>query len=169
MKEFSVTLTGVTPLIMNANRTSKYVRDERNPSDTWKSYVWHDGKKVCLPFNCLYGCVLKSILEIYKKQEIAKYGGSNFPLKILGDWTFPIATEELFSLGKEAPFDEHVKHLEPQYGWKGACEAVVPKTLAADVREAMTFMGALVDYEQDLGDEVHVLIHSSGYYVHIGA
>jgi hypothetical protein len=66
-------------------------------------------------------------------------------------------------------FNEHVKHLDPQYGWKGACEAVVPKTLAADVREAMNFVGALVDYEQDMGDEGLVLIHSEGYYVHIGA
>lgn len=66
-------------------------------------------------------------------------------------------------------FRKHVYHLEPQYGWKGPCEASVPRELAADVCEAMDFMGAIVDWETEVGDEVHVLLHSEGYYAHIGA
>lgn len=66
-------------------------------------------------------------------------------------------------------FRTHVRHLEPQLGWKGPCEASVPLEVAADVREAMDFMGALVDHEAPAGDEKHVLLHSEGYYFHIGA
>jgi hypothetical protein len=63
-------------------------------------------------------------------------------------------------------YREHVKQVEPQYGWKGPCEAIVPEALAADVRSAMDFVGSLVDYEAPVGDEVHVLLHSEGYWAH---
>jgi hypothetical protein len=64
-------------------------------------------------------------------------------------------------------FKTHVKPVDPALGWKGPCEAVVPPELAADVREAMGFMGAHVDDEQENRNRVR--IYSEGYYAHIGA
>jgi hypothetical protein len=60
---------------------------------------------------------------------------------------------------------EHMKPLEPEFGWKGAVEAVVPEEIAADVAEAMCFVGAIVDEEMELGDGT-VRIYSDGYWAH---
>lgn len=64
-------------------------------------------------------------------------------------------------------FSEHVKPLEPKYGWKGPCAAVVPVALAADVGEAMGFVGAIVDLQEQEGGNVR--LYSEGYYIHIGS
>lgn len=62
-------------------------------------------------------------------------------------------------------YQEHVKVLEPDFGWKGAVEAVVPAAIAADVREAMDFMGSIVDDEYD-EEGGKVRLFSEGYYAH---
>ena len=65
-----------------------------------------------------------------------------------------------------ALYDEHVEHPErAEFGWKGACEATVPAAIADDVREAMDFMGSLVDDEGDAGGG-KVRLFSEGYYAH---
>jgi len=64
-----------------------------------------------------------------------------------------------------ALYAEHVTHLEPDFGWKGAVEAVVPAELVADVREAMDFMGSLVDHEEDAAGG-KTRLYSEGYYAH---
>ena len=61
-------------------------------------------------------------------------------------------------------YKEHVKPLEPKYGWKGEVAAVVPKEIADDVREAMDFMGSLVDLEEPQGDKMR--LYSEGYWAH---
>lgn len=66
-------------------------------------------------------------------------------------------------------YKTHVKPVDPAMGWKGPCFAHVPFELAADVRDAMCFMGSIVDGEAPVGDEKHVELRSEGYYAHIGS
>ena len=65
----------------------------------------------------------------------------------------------------QALFQEHVRHLEPDCGWKGRVEAVVAPDLVDGVREAMNFMGALVDDESPAPDG-RTRLYSEGYWAH---
>jgi len=65
-------------------------------------------------------------------------------------------------------WSEHIKHEDPQWGWKGPCFAVVPSDLASHMSEAMNFMGAVVDLEEP-DEDGKVRLWSEGYYAHIGA
>lgn len=62
-------------------------------------------------------------------------------------------------------YNEHVTALKPEFGQKGPVEAVVPAALVDDVREAMDFMGSLVDNEEDVAGG-KVRLYSEGYYAH---
>jgi hypothetical protein len=94
-----------------------------------------------------------------KRYEMVKMGPSG---------TFRMATTA-WSDRLTYLFRKHVKHDEPQYGWKGPCRAVVPEHLAADVREAMGHVGAIVDLEEATPSGMYVALYSEGYYIHIGA
>lgn len=75
----------------------------------------------------------------------------------------PVTDEQRGDLLRKL-YETHVKPLS-KYGWKGPCEAVVPENLAADVADAMSFMGSLVDDEQTLpGGKVRLF--SEGYWAH---
>lgn len=67
-------------------------------------------------------------------------------------------------------FSENIEYLdEDVYSpWKGRVQAVVDKEDADKMREAMNFVGALVDNEKELPDG-KVKLFSRGYYHHIGA
>jgi len=65
----------------------------------------------------------------------------------------------------QALFQEHVRHLEPDCGWKGRCEAVVAPELADEVRDAMMNFGALIDHEETLPNG-NVRLCSEGYWAH---
>jgi len=88
-----------------------------------------------------------------KKYELLKTPTGEYPMPTQ-EWA-----EELSKL-----FDEHVKQLQPEIGWKGPCEAVVPTELRDDVTEAMNHVGALVDLEEDHEDGVRIF--SKGYLAH---
>jgi len=62
-------------------------------------------------------------------------------------------------------FQKHVKHLEPDCGWKGPCEAIVAPELADEVRDAMMNFGALIDREETLPNG-NVRLCSEGYWAH---
>lgn len=63
-------------------------------------------------------------------------------------------------------WSQHVKHEKAeQFGWKGPCHALVEASIAADVAEAMDFMGAIVDDRRTLANG-QVLLSSRGYYAH---
>jgi hypothetical protein len=67
-------------------------------------------------------------------------------------------------------FSKHVTYLDKSLNraWKGPVEAVVPEEKAADMREAMNFIGAHVDKTESLPGG-RVRLYSQGYYVHVGA
>lgn len=65
----------------------------------------------------------------------------------------------------QALYKEHVKSLEEDGHWKGRCYADVPAELVDDVREAMDYMGSLVDNEQPLAGG-GTRLHSEGYWAH---
>ena len=58
-----------------------------------------------------------------------------------------------------------MKAQDPEFGWKGEVSATVPAAIADDVAEAMNFVGALVDDEQELEDG-SVRLWSEGYWAH---
>ena len=61
-------------------------------------------------------------------------------------------------------YEQHVKPTS-KYGWKGPCEAIVPRNLAADVADAMSLMGSIVDTETEMpGGKVRLF--SEGYWAH---
>lgn len=88
----------------------------------------------------------------------------NYKLRTHGDLSYYSPTAKRADELREL-FQKHVKALESEFGWKGAVEAVVPEAIAADVAEAMSFVGALVDEEDELDDGT-VRIYSAGYWAH---
>jgi len=58
-------------------------------------------------------------------------------------------------------------HVVPtgRYGWKGPVKAKVTPALAADVAEAMNFIGSLVDSKHILKSGM-VVLRSTGYWAH---
>lgn len=67
-------------------------------------------------------------------------------------------------------FSENIEYLEEDVysPWKGRVYAVVQKEDRAKMREAMNFVGAIVDNEKELPDG-RIKLFSRGYYHHIGA
>ena len=92
MKQYSVTITGETPLLMHqdnisfgekvrawskdpANKGNSVAGDDRSPAWTWIGYLYHDGKKVGMPSDNLMTMlreggskVVKRGAETFKKQ-----------------------------------------------------------------------------------------------------
>ena len=60
-------------------------------------------------------------------------------------------------------YNKFVSH--PDGHWKGSAIAVVNQEQRALVREAMDFMGSIVDQEMILGDG-HIALYSKGYWAH---
>ena len=60
-------------------------------------------------------------------------------------------------------YDKFVSH--PEGHWKGSAIAVVNQEQEPLVREAMNFMGSLVDQEMILGDG-QIALYSKGYWAH---
>jgi hypothetical protein len=65
-------------------------------------------------------------------------------------------------------YSDYVRELNPELGWKGPCQAIVPADMASLVAEAMNFMGSVVDKRETLPSG-YVKLNSRGYYHHIGA
>ena len=64
-----------------------------------------------------------------------------------------------------ALYRDHVVATGKDGHWKGPCMAKVPAELANDVRDAMNFMGSLVDSERELVSGM-VVLRSRGYWSH---
>jgi hypothetical protein len=62
-------------------------------------------------------------------------------------------------------YRDHVKTVKPDESWKGACYAIVPAALVADMTASMDFMGSLVDEEQPVEGGM-VKLESDGYWAH---
>ena len=60
-------------------------------------------------------------------------------------------------------YDSFVSH--PEGHWKGSAIAVVNQEQRPIVREAMNFMGSIVDQELTLGDG-KIALYSKGYWAH---
>ncbi len=60
-------------------------------------------------------------------------------------------------------YNKFVSH--PEGHWKGSAIAVVNQSQRALVREAMDFMGSLVDQELKLSDG-NIALYSKGYWAH---
>jgi len=67
-------------------------------------------------------------------------------------------------------YKEHVRHpktpANPTGNWKGRADAIVPAELAADVAEAMEFVGSIVDFRGTSADGKRVALISKGYWAH---
>lgn len=63
----------------------------------------------------------------------------------------------------KAAYKEHV--IAPYGDWRGPCLAVVSPEKAALVREAMDFMGSIVDHE-DVTADGDIRLASDGYWAH---
>jgi len=64
-----------------------------------------------------------------------------------------------------ALYREHVVATGKDGHWKGPCKAKVTADLAADVADAMNFMGSIVDSERTLKSGM-VVLRSRGYWAH---
>jgi hypothetical protein len=72
MERFTVTIEGMTPLLMHYNnleardghaatgRKSGKAGDDRYPADMWKSYLYLDGKHICIPAENFLAALLKA-------------------------------------------------------------------------------------------------------------
>ena len=60
-------------------------------------------------------------------------------------------------------YNKFVSH--PEGHWKGSAIAMVNQEQRALVREAMDFMGSLVDHEETLSDG-KIALYSKGYWAH---
>lgn len=61
-------------------------------------------------------------------------------------------------------YRQYVTPTGPDKHWKGPCKADAPNEMVDDVREAMNFMGSIVD-DEDERESVTVL-RSKGYWAH---
>ena len=92
-------------------------------------------------------------------------------VKMIAEDGTEIAVKVPFNLPTEeraeqlrALYKAHVRH--PGDGhWKGECHAVVQNSLAADVEEAMSFIGSIVD-EKVVMKNGKTLLYSKGYWAH---
>ncbi len=75
IRQYEVTLTGVSPLIMHwdniewadkltewrkKNKSKSCAGDDRYPAHTWKGYLYSDGENVAMPHDNLRTCLMKA-------------------------------------------------------------------------------------------------------------
>lgn len=125
-------------------------------------------KQYVSPAEAAEGAVIVPVGEVLKavrpRHTPKAEDPENYRLETLGGLSYYAPTHKRGE-ALRALFQAHVEHLDAEFGWRGRVSATVPAAIAPDVREAMDFIGALVDDEDDIGDGT-VRLFSEGYYAH---
>lgn len=135
MKQYQITITGLTPLLMHsdnitfsekkeawckdpANKPNILPGDDRTPPWTWIGYIYHDTKHIGMPSDNLMTMlreggakVTKKGKETYKKQTQSgiMLDQQQFQLLVGGK---PIKMEKISALVGNMDFAEHIKTAE---------------------------------------------------------
>lgn len=131
MREYTVTITGKTPLLMHydniewadrmeawkkvpAHKAASKAGDDRTPPYRWLGSIYHDGGQLILPADNLMRCLLEgaAMVPTGKRQQtfrqqsqtgITPGGVLGWPLLVAGN---PVPTAPLFEGAEQATFDE---------------------------------------------------------------